>query len=280
MAPSAWWKSSSPAALKIDWCIVGEPSSEKRVGDTIKIGRRGPDSGRLTVQGVQGHVAYPQLAENPVHMLRARAGRAHPAHPGIRATSTSSPPASRSRNLNAATGAPNVIPGEPGGSGSTCATHLCRLIDGSIQGHRRRHPRRNTACAITLEWYVSGEPFDSLAGSPVRRRHARRSHAEAGHQTEVRPRAVAPPMAGFIAPLCSQVVELGVINATIHKVNESGQRGRHRSAASHLPECVEGNARPTSRRRPGDGFVTAPRRPTKPAPRKVQQVRRWLRGKQ
>ena len=58
---------------RIDWCVVGEPSSEKAIGDTIKVGRRGSFSGRLTVHGVQGHVAYPQLAENPVHALRAGA---------------------------------------------------------------------------------------------------------------------------------------------------------------------------------------------------------------
>ncbi|MBV8852537.1 MAG: succinyl-diaminopimelate desuccinylase, partial [Sinobacteraceae bacterium] len=96
---------------RIDWCVVGEPSSEIELGDTIKIGRRGSFSGRLTVHGVQGHVAYPQLAENPVHTLA----------PALAELTTRTwdegnehfdPTTFQVSNLNAGTGAPNVIPGE------------------------------------------------------------------------------------------------------------------------------------------------------------------------
>src|SRR5208282_4260707 len=97
--------------LAIDWCVVGEPSSEQQLGDTIKIGRRGSLSGRLTVHGVQGHVAYPQQADNPVHRfapalteLATRVWDQGSAH--------FQPTSFQVSNLNAGTGAPNVIPGE------------------------------------------------------------------------------------------------------------------------------------------------------------------------
>ena len=96
---------------RIDWCIVGEPSSEKTAGDTIKIGRRGSFSGRLTVHGVQGHVAYPQLAKNPVHML-APALAELTQHVWDQGNEHFQPTTFQISNLNAGTGAPNVIPGE------------------------------------------------------------------------------------------------------------------------------------------------------------------------
>ena len=95
----------------IDWCIVGEPSSGQSVGDTIKIGRRGSLSGRLTVHGVQGHVAYPQLAENPVHTL-APALAELTARTWDAGDAFFQPTTFQISNLNAGTGAPNVIPGE------------------------------------------------------------------------------------------------------------------------------------------------------------------------
>ncbi len=81
----------------IDWCLVGEPSSESTLGDTIKIGRRGSLSGRLTVHGIQGHIAYPQFADNPVHARGARAGGTRGRASGITAMNIFSPPLSRCR---------------------------------------------------------------------------------------------------------------------------------------------------------------------------------------
>jgi len=95
----------------IDWCVVGEPSSEKQLGDTIKIGRRGSVSGRLTVHGVQGHVAYPHLAENPVHTL-APALAELTSRIWDQGNEHFQPTTFQISNLNAGTGAPNVIPGE------------------------------------------------------------------------------------------------------------------------------------------------------------------------
>ena len=97
---------------RIDWCVVGEPTSHEVLGDTIKIGRRGSLSGRLTVHGVQGHIAYPQLADNPVHRLRAGTRRTRRHALGRRQRILPADVASRSRTSSAGTGAPNVIPGE------------------------------------------------------------------------------------------------------------------------------------------------------------------------
>jgi succinyl-diaminopimelate desuccinylase len=198
----------------IDWCIVGEPSSDKAVGDTIKIGRRGSLSGRLTVHGVQGHVAYPQLAENPVHTLA-------PALAELTSRVWDSgdeffqPTTFQISNLNAGTGAPNVIPGELKArfnlrySPVQTVEGLKELVEDILSRHGVRY---------TIEWYVSGEPFYTPPGAL--------SEAAVGAITAVTGAAPSLSTGGgtsdgrFIAPLGAQVVELGVTNATIHKVNE------------------------------------------------------------
>ncbi len=200
---------------KIDWCIVGEPSSHSRPGDTIKIGRRGSYSGRLTVHGVQGHVAYPQLAQNPVHMLAPALaeltqrvwdqGNAH-----------FEPTTFQISNLNAGTGAPNVIPGELKArfnlryNPEQTQESLRRTVEEILTRHGVRY---------SIEWYVSGEPFYTPAGAL--------SQSVSAAITEVTGKAPQLSTGGgtsdgrFIATLGAQVVELGVCNASIHKVNES-----------------------------------------------------------
>jgi succinyl-diaminopimelate desuccinylase len=200
---------------RIDWCIVGEPSSEKRVGDTIKIGRRGSYSGRLTVQGVQGHVAYPQLAQNPVHML-APALAELTAHVWDQGNEHFQPTTFQVSNINAGTGAPNVIPGELKArfnlrySPVQTQEALRSTVEGILDRHGVRH---------TIEWYVSGEPFYTPPGAL--------SDAVCAAVAEV---MGTPPKLStgggtsdgrFIATMGAQVVELGVTNASIHKVNES-----------------------------------------------------------
>ncbi len=199
---------------RIDWCIVGEPSSEREIGDTIKIGRRGSLSGRLTVHGVQGHVAYPQLAENPVHML-APALAELTARRWDEGNEFFEPTTFQISNLNAGTGAPNVIPGELKARFNLRYSPV-QTIDGLkevVEGILRRHGIR-----YTLEWYLSGEPFYTPPG-PL-------SNAAVAAVEEVTGRKPALSTGGgtsdgrFIAPMGAQVVELGVVNATIHKVNE------------------------------------------------------------
>jgi succinyl-diaminopimelate desuccinylase len=199
---------------RIDWCIVGEPSSEKLTGDTLKIGRRGSLSGRLTVHGVQGHIAYPQLAENPVHSF-APALAELASREWDRGNEHFQPTTFQVSNLNAGTGAPNVIPGELKArfnlrySPVQDLEQLKRSVEEILQRHGVRYG---------IEWYLSGEPFytppGALSGAvcaAVESVSGRRPTLSTGGGTSD---------GRFIAPMGAQVVELGVVNASIHKLNE------------------------------------------------------------
>jgi succinyl-diaminopimelate desuccinylase len=199
---------------RIDWCLVGEPSSEATIGDTVKVGRRGSLSGRLTVHGVQGHVAYPQLAENPVHTL-APALAELTRHVWDEGTEHFQPTTFQVSNLNAGTGAPNVIPGELKARFNLRYSPVQTLekLKSTVEEILRKHGVR-----YTIEWYVSGEPFytapgqlsDAVGEAVAQVTGARPRLSTGGGTSDGR----------FIAPLGAQVVELGVVNASIHKVNE------------------------------------------------------------
>jgi succinyl-diaminopimelate desuccinylase len=199
----------------IDWCVVGEPSSENAIGDTIKVGRRGSFSGRLTVHGIQGHVAYPQLAENPVHTL-APALAELTSRVWDNGTEYFQPTTFQVSNLNAGTGAPNVIPGELKARFNLrySPVQTQEGLKETVEGILRKHGVR-----YTLEWYVSGEPFytppgdlSNAVGAAIEEVIGKRPKLSTGGGTSD---------GRFIAPLGAQVVELGVVNASIHKVNES-----------------------------------------------------------
>ena len=199
---------------QIDWCLVGEPSSEQSIGDTVKVGRRGSLSGRLTVHGVQGHVAYPQLAENPVHTL-APALAELTRRVWDEGTEHFQPTTFQVSNLNAGTGAPNVIPGELKARFNLrySPAQTVEALKSAVEEILRRHGVR-----YTLEWYVSGEPFHTppgelsrAVGDAVARVTGRQPQLSTGGGTSD---------GRFIRPLGAQVVELGVVNASIHKVNE------------------------------------------------------------
>ena len=200
---------------RIDWCIVGEPSSEHSIGDTIKIGRRGSLSGRLTVHGVQGHIAYPQLAENPVHSF-APALAELARRVWDQGNEHFQPTSFQVSNLTAGTGAPNVIPGELKArfnlrySPVQTLEGLKRTVEEILTRHGVRY---------TLEWYVSGEPFYTAPGA-LSSAVSAAVHAVTGAQP-VLSTGGGTSDGRFIAPMGAQVVELGVINASIHKVNES-----------------------------------------------------------
>jgi succinyl-diaminopimelate desuccinylase len=199
---------------RIDYCIVGEPSSEQAVGDTIKIGRRGSLSGRLTVHGVQGHVAYPHQAENPVHTL-APALAELTSRTWDAGNEFFQPTTFQISNLNAGTGAPNVIPGELKArfnlrySPVQTVEALKKIVEDILAKHGVRY---------TLEWYVSGEPFYTAPGAlsaaaveSVKALTGKAPKLSTGGGTSD---------GRFIAPMGAQVIELGVTNTTIHKVNE------------------------------------------------------------
>jgi succinyl-diaminopimelate desuccinylase len=199
----------------IQWCIVGEPSSEYRIGDTVKIGRRGSLSGRLTVHGIQGHVAYPQSADNPVHRF-APALAELAARVWDNGNEHFQPTSFQVSNIAAGTGAPNVIPGELKArinlrySPVQTLAGLQRSVEQILERHHVKY---------TLEWYVSGEPFYTPPGAL--------SKAVSEAVRSVTGEAPAFSTGGgtsdgrFIAPMGAEVIELGVCNRTIHKVNEN-----------------------------------------------------------
>jgi succinyl-diaminopimelate desuccinylase len=198
----------------IDWCLVGEPSSETTLGDTIKIGRRGSLSGRLTVHGIQGHIAYPQLADNPVHAM-APALTELAARVWDRGNEHFQPTSFQVSNISAGTGAPNVIPGELRArfnlrfSTEQTVEGLKQIVEEILQRHRVKY---------SLEWFISGHPFLTVPGTLSEA--AARAVQE---QLQISPKLTTGGGTSdgrFIAPMGAQVIELGVINESIHKVNE------------------------------------------------------------
>jgi succinyl-diaminopimelate desuccinylase len=199
---------------KIDWCVVGEPTSHEALGDTIKIGRRGSLSCQLTVHGVQGHIAYPRLADNPVHAFAPALAELVSRH-WDEGNDYFQPTSFQVANIAAGTGAPNVIPGELNVrfnlrfSTEQTVASLQRTVLGILDRHRVKY---------TLDWIIAGLPFLTRPGTLT--------NAVAAAIGEVTGRQPEFSTTGgtsdgrFIAPTGAQVVELGVTNATIHKVNE------------------------------------------------------------
>lgn len=199
---------------KITWCLIGEPSSSIRVGDVVKNGRRGSLGCELTVKGIQGHVAYPHLAANPIHQVApALAELASEAwdHGNDFFPATSF----QVSNIHAGTGATNVIPGEAKivfnfrYSTETTADQLrCRTED-ILDSHELNYD---------IHWHLSGEPFLTPAGDLVEA--AITSIKEVtGLDTELST-AGGTSDGRFIAPTGAQVLELGPVNASIHQINE------------------------------------------------------------
>ncbi|MDO2947379.1 succinyl-diaminopimelate desuccinylase [Aeromonas simiae] len=202
---------------KITWCIVGEPSSTALVGDVVKNGRRGSLTGDLLIKGVQGHVAYPHLADNPIH-------RATPALAELAATEWDRgndffPPTSfQIANINGGTGASNVIPGE-----LQVQFNFRFSTESTSEGLKQRVKTLLDRHGLNYEltWTLSGEPFLTGTGALLDATVA--AIAEVNGQ---RPRLLTTGGTSdgrFIAPTGAQVIELGPVNATIHKINECVQ---------------------------------------------------------
>jgi len=198
----------------IDMAIVGEPTSVDRIGDTIKNGRRGSLSGRLLVLGVQGHVAYPQLAKNPVHLLA-------PALAELAATVWDNgnpffPPTTfQVSNIRAGTGALNVIPG-------TCEVdfnlRFAPVSTAAALQQRIEDILRKHGLLYEIRWTVGAQPFMTEPGTLVEAIGAA-IRAETGAVPEVSTTGGTSD-GRFIATVCPQVVEFGPPNATIHKIDE------------------------------------------------------------
>jgi succinyl-diaminopimelate desuccinylase len=199
---------------KLDYCIVGEPTSVKRTGDMIKNGRHGSLSGELIVNGVQGHVAYPHLARNPVHEVASAIAELAQIE-WDRGNEYFPPTTWQISNINAGTGANNVIPGNARikfnfrfSTASTVETLQTR-VHGILDKHGVQYD---------LKWSYDGRPFLTAKGDLVDA-VARAIKKETGIDTELSTSGGTSD-GRFIADLCPQVVEVGPVNATIHKINE------------------------------------------------------------
>lgn len=197
-----------------DYCIVGEPTSVSQLGDTVKNGRRGSLSGKLVVKGKQGHVAYPHLARNPIHLLA-------PALTQLAQTQWDQgnehfPPTTfQVSNIHAGTGVSNVIPGAATldfnfrfSTASTPESLKERVIN-VLNQHQ---------LDFDLEWTLGGEPFLTAGGELGRALH-RAIQEETGISTQSSTTGGTSD-GRFIAKICPQVIEFGPINATIHQINE------------------------------------------------------------
>jgi succinyl-diaminopimelate desuccinylase len=198
----------------IDWCVLGEPSSQHELGDVVRIGRRGSLSGMLTVRGVQGHVAYPQLADNPI-------GRFAPVLADLHTADWDDgnaffPPTSfQVVDLRAGVGFPNVTPGE--------LSARFNFRYSTEWDHERLKSRVHEIfdaheIDYELEWHLSGEPFLTQPGrlseavvAAVEEQTGRKPELSTGGGTSD---------GRFISPAGADVIELGPVNASIHKVNE------------------------------------------------------------
>ena len=199
---------------KLDYCIVGEPTSVKRTGDMIKNGRRGSLSGELIVNGIQGHVAYPHLARNPVHEVAIAIAELAQIE-WDRGNEYFPPTTWQISNINAGTGANNVIPGTARirfnfrfSTASTVETLQTR-VHGILDKHGVQYD---------LTWSYDGRPFLTAKGDLVDA-VARAIRKETGIDTELSTTGGTSD-GRFIADICPQVVEVGPTNATIHKINE------------------------------------------------------------
>ncbi|MDR7099216.1 succinyl-diaminopimelate desuccinylase [Lysobacter niabensis] len=199
---------------RIDWCITGEPSSKAKLGDLLRVGRRGTLSATLTVRGIQGHVAYPEKARNPIH-------QAMPALAELAARrwddgyETFPPTSLQISNINAGTGANNVIPGE------------LRVLFNLRYNPNWRAVQLEQECETVLrahglefevQWHRGGEPFHTPEG-PLRAA-ARDVLEKFGGGAPEESTGGGTSDARFIAPLGTQCIEIGPVNASIHKVDE------------------------------------------------------------
>ena len=199
---------------RLDWCIVGEPTSVQRTGDTIKNGRRGTMSGKLTVKGVQGHIAYPQLAKNPIHVL-APALTELVALEWDKGNRFFQPTSWQVSNIHAGTGASNVIPGEcvVDFNFRFCTESSPESLQQQVTAVLNRH-----GLEYTLAWTLGGLPFLTppalLVGAAQEV-----IHDETGIEPELSTSGGTSD-GRFIAQVCPEVLELGPPNASIHKIDE------------------------------------------------------------
>jgi succinyl-diaminopimelate desuccinylase len=201
--------------IRLDYCVVGEPTSVKTLGDMIKNGRRGTLSARVTVRGVQGHVAYPQLARNPIH----QAAPALAALVALRFDEGNQfylPTSLQISNIHAGTGAGNVIPGH-----MTVDFNLRFSTASTVDGLKNRITQllHDAGLDYSIEWTLGGMPF--LTTPAELSQALTRAIAETTGVTTEMSTTGGTSDGRFIAAICDQVIEFGPPNATIHQINEN-----------------------------------------------------------
>ena len=207
---------------KLDYCIVGEPTSVEKTGDMIKNGRRGTMSGKLTVKGVQGHIAYPHLADNPIHKIAPALAQLVALNNGKAWDAGNDffqPTSWQISNIHSGTGVSNVIPGHAVidfnfrfSTESTPESLQKRLVD--VLASTGLQPEKD----FDLQWTIGGLPFLTRPGELVQAVQAA-IQAETGLKTQLSTTGGTSD-GRFIAKICEQVVECGPPNATIHKIDE------------------------------------------------------------
>jgi succinyl-diaminopimelate desuccinylase len=200
---------------RIDYCVVGEPSSAQTLGDVMRIGRRGSLSARLTVRGVQGHVAYPDKVRNPIH-LAAPVLTELAAMRWDEGNAEFPPTSMQISNIHAGTGALNVVPGELEVKFNFryCTESTAESLRERVEAILRRH-----GLDFEIAWDLSGESFLTREG-PLRIAASAAIHEICGIKPEANTGGGTSD-GRFIAPLGAEVVELGPINASIHKIDEN-----------------------------------------------------------
>ncbi|MGR9052952.1 MAG: succinyl-diaminopimelate desuccinylase [Gammaproteobacteria bacterium] len=200
---------------QIDWCLVGEPSAAGRIGDVIRVGRRGSLCAKLTVQGIQGHVAYPDIAENPIHTF-APALKALTEETWDRGNDFFPPTTLQVSNIHSGTGAENIIPGQL--EAQFNLRFSTELNEAEIK--RRTHAILDRyGFSYLLEWRLSGRPFLTERGKLVDAAHAAIKRATGTDPVDDTGGGTSDGR--FIAPTGAEVIELGPLNESIHKVNEN-----------------------------------------------------------
>ncbi|MBR7792095.1 succinyl-diaminopimelate desuccinylase [Undibacterium sp. FT147W] len=199
---------------QLDYCIVGEPTSVDVLGDTIKNGRRGTMSGKLIIKGVQGHIAYPQLAKNPIHLF-APAMAELVAEVWDEGNEYYLPTSWQMSNIHSGTGASNVIPGDAviDFNFRFCTASTAESLQQRVHAILDKH-----GLSYDLKWTIGGHPFLTPKGN-LSDALAAAIRAETGVETELSTTGGTSD-GRFIAKICPQVVEFGPPNASIHKIDE------------------------------------------------------------
>ncbi|GFO77473.1 succinyl-diaminopimelate desuccinylase [Bathymodiolus platifrons methanotrophic gill symbiont] len=200
---------------KIDWCLVGEPSSDRNIGDVIRVGRRGSLCAKLIVKGLQGHVAYPDIANNPIHGF-APALQALTEEVWDQGNQFFPPTSLQVSNINSGTGAENIIPGQ---LELQFNLRFCTELDEATIKHRVLEIFNRFDFDYEISWRLSGNPFLTSGGALIEAAHA--AIKKVTGMDALDDTGGGTSDGRFIAPTGAEVIELGHLNESIHKINEN-----------------------------------------------------------